>query len=211
MTFSLVAGETLYARAYDGAASVQVDPDLIQAVRPALELMTNRGGPATRVRVDVGQTGFWLGREFRTFKQLNLATGTPYIVKVVSPVNFILQALDLTIESGTIEVDIYVGGTEGGTFSETLPVFGRNSMTDRPSPFYTPQIVITAGGTHTGGTLLRVARLKVANATAQQQTIGIGGGGGDESGNPPGTYYLRMTAIETPVVGIINAYWEERP
>jgi len=176
------------------------------------DLMTDGGtGPNRRFRVDVGQTGFFAGREFRTFKELNIAISSTYVIKAVVPINVILFGLAVQAEAGHLRLATVVGGTEGGTFSETLPIFGRNNMSERPTPFYTTQIALTAGGTHTGGTEIDVLRLKANNNTNQAFTVGAEGG--DERGVAAATYYFRLQNLSATdaITGVFSARWEERP
>jgi len=176
------------------------------------DLLTDGGdGPNRRWRVDVGQTGFFGGREFRTFKELNVAASTTYVIKAVVPINLILFGLTVSAETGHVRLATVVGGTEGGTFSETLPIFGRNNMSERPTPFYTPVVVLTAGGTHTGGTEIDVVRVKTNNNQNQSSTVT--GEGGDERGVAVGTYYFRLENLSATdaIVGAFSARWEERP
>lgn len=178
---------------------------------PPFDLLTDGGtGPNRRLRVDVGQTGFFGGREFRTFKELNIAASTTYVIKAVVPVDLILFGIQLSLESGHMRLATVVGGTEGGSFSETLPIFGRNNMSERPTPFYTPVVVLTAGGTHTGGTEIDVLRLKTSANTVQAASVT--GEGGDERGVAAATYYFRLQNLSATdaIVGTFSARWEER-
>lgn len=179
---------------------------------PPLDIMTDGGnGPNRRLRVDVGQTGFFAGREFRTFTEINIAASTTFVVKAEVPINVILFGLKVVIESGQLRLATVAGGTAGGTFSGTLPIFARNNMTERPEPFYTSQVVLTSGGTHTGGTEIDVFRLKVNANTNQASTVGAESG--DERGVAAATYYFRLQNLSATdaVVGVFSARWEERP
>lgn len=180
------------------------------SIVPPFDLMTDGGdGPNRRIRVDVAQTGFFGGREFRTFKELSISAGSSYIVKAVVPINLILFGLDLALDDGHLRLYTYAGGTEGGTFSESLPVIPRNTMTEVPVP-YSTQIGLTAGGTHTGGVLLDVIRLKVEAATGSASSVGSSQN--DERGVIAGTYYFHFENIGMgSVVGTFKARWEERP
>lgn len=190
----------------DGSHAEQV------LAHPPVDLLTDGGdGPNRRVRVDVGQTGFFAGREFRTFRELNIAASTTLVIKAVVPINVILFGLKASIESGQLRLATVAGGTPGGSFSETLPIFGRNNMSERPEPFYVPQVVLTAGGTHTDGTEIDVLRLK-ANANTNQAST-VGAEGGDERGVAAATYHFRLQNLSATdaVVGVFSARWEERP
>lgn len=171
-----------------------------------------------RLRVDVAQTSFFEGREFRTFKELNIATGSTYVVKAVVPINIVLFGLDVNIEGGHLRLGTYVGGTEGGAYSETLPVFNANNMSsgiDRRKNYsgsvYAAQVVLTAGGTHVGGTELDVVRVLASNATAHSQSVGAAPQ--DERGIAAATYYFRLLNLSgtDAITGTFKARWEERP
>lgn len=172
-------------------------------VQPVEDLLTDKGsGPNRRLRVDVGQTGFFAGREFRTFFEFS----ADQVIKAVVPVDIILFGLEVILTAGLLRIETVVGGTEGGSFSNTLPIFPRNTMSERPQPFYTPQVVLTSGGTHTGGTVIDVLLNKTADVTNFSSSVGAENS--DERGIGAGTYYLRLTG--TAAIGIIKARWEER-
>lgn len=180
-------------------------PDGSYRVTPIEDLLTDGGdGPNRRLRVDVGQTGFFSGREFRTFHEFTTDT----VFKVVVPINTILWFLDINLLEGECRLESVVGGTEGGSFSNTLPIFGRNNMTERPEPFYTNQVVITSGGTHTGGTILDVLLNKTSDNSNFASSVGTATG--DERGVAANTYYLRLT-VTGITRGILKVWWEERP
>ncbi len=183
---------------------------------PPFDLLTDGGnGPSRRLRVDVGQTGFFAGHEFRTFREFATATTATFVVKISVPVNTILFEFHVQGEAGTVRVETLRPGSgivEGGTFSETLPVMSTNTMTEKPQPAYAPQVVLTAGGTLTGdgipgATLLDVSRVKAADNSNFATTVG--GEGGAERGVPPAIFYWRFTF--TGFIGVIKSRWEERP
>lgn len=163
-----------------------------------------------RLRVDAGQTGFFEGREFRTFYELNIATGTSVYIRFTSPVNFIIFEQSLTLDSGSIRFTALTGATPAGTYSTVLPVIGKNRMTTRKAPFYSAQSTVATGGTATGGTIVELFRVVAANATAQQQTVL--GAASTERGLPAGTYYLRLENFgNNAATGVYTLIWEERP
>jgi len=193
-----------------GAPSVQHDDipgNLVPAVVALVpgDLLTDENGPNRRLRVDVAQTGFFAGREFRTFREFATAFTGTYIVKVIAPVDYIIFEIGAECDGGQIRLESVAGGTEGGSFAETLPVIPRNSMLDAPA--HAPQLELTAGGTLTGGTTLDVLRLKTD--TNSQRRFSIGENINSERGNGPGTIYLRATC--TDFTGVIRGWWEERP
>lgn len=173
------------------------------------DLMTDGGyGESRRIRVDTGQTGFFAGREFRTFYEFSISTGTSVYIKFVSPVDFILFEQVLQVDAGGVRFSAMTGGTEGGTFT-ALPIIGKNRMAERPSPYYEAQVTAGAGGTHTGGTAVEVFRVVSAGATAQAATVG--GQLSTERGLPAGTYYLRLECLgNSTATGVYSIFWEER-
>ena len=182
-----------------------------QISHPPFDLLTDGGtGPSRRLRVDVGQTGFFAGREFRTFREFSIAAGETLTLKFVVPINVILMQQGVELDSGSIRITNSVGGTPGGTFSETLPVLPKNNMSDRPTPFYTPQVVVTAGGTIAGATALDIHRVVAATATAQQSTVG--NVVGDERGIAANTYHVSYANFGSgSATGTLFFIWEDRP
>lgn len=179
------------------ASFVQLNPDL----------MTDGGyGERRRVRVDVGQTGFFAGREFRTFKEWEVATTSSYVIKAVVPINIILFELNVQIEEGSVRIETVSGGTAGGTFSESLPIFATNNMSEKPQPAYVNAVTLTAGGTHTGGTVLDVLRAKASGNSNFSASVGSSIA---ERGVSANTYYFRITL--TAAIGTFKARFEERP
>ena len=163
----------------------------------------------SRLRVDVAQTGFFLGTEFRSFYEFNIPSGENRVIKFTSPINFILFDQSLTVDAGGIKYTAEITGTEDGTYT-SLPVIGKNRMTIRPTPYYSAQATLGVGGTFSGGTTVDVARIVTAGASAQQVTVG--GRSSDERGLPAGSYYIRLTNISNGAsTGVYSLFWEERP
>ena len=179
----------------------------VEAYPPKI-LMTDDDGDYARVRVDVGQTGFFAGREFRTFYDFTINDGATFVLKAVTSVNVILYDFTVDVELGDIEVELLGGGTEGGTFSINLPILKTNNMTDASD--YASNVVMTANGTHTGGTAFDKFRIfvgdnlsKIGTKTASEQyPIGFA----------PGTYYIKLKNLvgNKQAKGIFRARWEER-
>lgn len=170
-----------------------------------------------RLKVDAARTSFYEGREFRSFKELNIAASATYVIKVVVPINIILSGLEFSLDSGWLRASSAIGGTEGGSFSETLPRIMANNMSggvdhrnDYSGAVYQPQTTITAGGTHTGGTELDVVRVKVSGISTQ--AITVGSTPSDERGIAANTYYFRLLNLSgtDTITGTFKVRWEER-
>lgn len=186
---------------------VNIDADIVNTQgRPrdaGLVAAVNPGGTLIRQN-----PAFFQGKEFRTFRRIDIPTSTPLVIRAVVPINVILQGLGVSIVSNRLLLETVVGGTPGGVFSENLPIFNRNNMSG--TPVYAPQVTLTAGGSHSGGTVLDVIDLLTGSGgNAQTQTVGVSAG--DDRGIAPGTYYFRLTATGGNVAGVFSARWEERP
>lgn len=159
----------------------------------------------SRLRVDVGQTGFWAGREFR----FDLEVDGAIVVKFSSPIDFILQSQTLESRDGIATFTAYksADGVAGGTFtSDGIVNLPNNAMSDAPS--YTKQIAITSGGTFTpnvGAVPREQITVKASTSTAQRQTVG--GAAIQERGLPAGDYYLMFTGDNASY----RLVYEERP
>ena len=175
---------------------------------PPLKLMTDDNGAYSRVRVDVGQTGFFAGREARTFYEFSIASGATQVIKVVSPVDTILQQFSVEIDLAEIRLELLVGGTEGGTFGTPLPIFKTNTMSTASS--YTPQITMNRGGTHTGGTVVDLL-IAVSGANANK-AVSSSASEALPQGFAAGTFYIKLINTDGATAkGIFRARWEERP
>lgn len=175
---------------------------------PPTKLMTDDDGDYARLRVDVGQTGFFAGREFRTFYEFSIASGSTAVIKVVTPVNTIVQTFGAELDLAELRVELRAGGTEGGTFSTALPVIPANSMTTASD--YTAQVTMQTGGTHTGGVVYDLLKLysgaNVNKAVASTATEDL------PQGFSAGVYYITLQNTDgATATGIFRARWEERP
>lgn len=197
---------------------VEVD-DPIDVLLPQV-LITGGGigGNSPRIRVDVGQTGFFARRTWSInyeFASTNPIAATPLVFRFIIPVNFIINAHTLSIDQGGMTLRTYSAsqGTAGGTFSTTHPPVSENSMTENAA--YTFQTQIASGGTFTptaGQLPLTPLRVRTAGATAQQSSVG--GEAVSEKGRAAGTYYAvlaRMTGVSGDCTGVYSIVIEERP
>lgn len=180
------------------------------------DILTSSREKYRRIRVDIAQTGFFEGREFRTFREISIASGATLVMRVIAPVNTILQHVGLTLDSGSIKLRTVAGGTPAGTFDSPLPVIPKNTMAGGefpapPLPLYVAKNSVSSGGTGlSGGVDIDVLRLVVANATGQRSSVG--GSQDDARGVGPGTYYWVFQNFGTgTATGVFSSFWEERP
>ena len=175
---------------------------------PPLKILTDDNGDYARLRVDSGQTGFFAGREARTFYKFSIASGASQVIKVASPVNTIVQSFSLETFLAEIRTELVVGGTEGGTFSTALPILKTNTMSTTSS--YMPQVTMNVGGTHTGGTVVDLL-ISISGAN-KNKSISAGATENLPQGFSAGTFYIRLINTDGATAsGIFRARWEERP
>lgn len=175
-------------------------------------LATRRELEYARERVDVANTAFWEGKEFRASYEYAVAA-TPLVFRFDSPVPFILQFQSLTCDTGNIRFRAYrsTQGTEGGTFANVIPVY-QQSMLPESLPLAS-QVSLTTGGTFTpavGQAAVETIRIRTSGATAQRTSVT--GAIGDERGLAAGIYYLELGRIDgtDTAEGVFDLKWEER-
>lgn len=198
-------GLSLWAISIQGNAEVYATDEPVTGALPDY-VFTGSNQGTSRLRVDVGQTGFFERREFRISEELTIPTGTSLVYRFESPVNFILWEQVIECDANLLKFEAIVGGTEGGSFTP-VTIWGKNRMTEQPE--YARQVTVSKGGTVTGGQVAEVLRLQAAGATAQR--VSVGNAVGSERGLPAGVYYLKLSAIGGDVTGTFALVWEERP
>lgn len=178
-----------------------------------VDVLTSSGTPGVRrVQVDIGQTGFFAGREFRSFRELAI-TATPLVVRVIVPAGLkgiILQDVQLSCYQGSIQMRSYRVATPGGSWA-SVPVWPNNGIPDVAG--YVGQVTVEQGGTITSPSQQSDTIVAYANETGKSSTTTVSGLHG-ERGLPPGTYYLEFSRLSDTTVdglGIFSAIWEERP
>lgn len=178
------------------------------------DLLTSDKPGFRRVQVDVGQTGFFEGRDFRLIRKLNF--NTTIIYKFSSPVDFILFEQGFSCSVGDFEFFAWRSGdvTETAPFNTELPIFGKNISSEYRSfnggP-YQAQATVSTGGTLSipdRSRYVDYARLATSNATAQRVTVG--GPANSQRYLAAGDYYLEFVPAAASE-GAFQIAWEERP
>ncbi|MDQ8050734.1 hypothetical protein [Luteibacter sp.] len=175
------------------------------------DVLTSSALGVRRVQVDIGQTGFFAGREFRAFRELTI-TATPLVIRVVVPgalkgIN--IQDMHLTCWQGSIALRAWRLGTPGGTWT-SVPVWPNNAIPDVPG--YVGQVTIDQGGTLTTPSQQSDALIAYANESGKSSVTSLAGLHG-ERGLGPGTYYMEFSRLPGTTVdgmGVFTAVWEER-
>lgn len=162
-----------------------------------------------RATVENMSLGFRLGRQYRTFFEFELASGSSAVIKVVCSKDFLLQSQNFFVNSGSIRFSAVVGATESGSFSSILPIVGKNRA---PSYLvgnvYTSGMVLSSGGSITGGTEVEVMRFASQGTTTHQSTVN--GPMDNPRALPSGTYYLKLSNTDNSnSIGVYTIEWEE--
>lgn len=161
----------------------------------------------TENTVDISEIGFWQGRQFRSFLELNISAGQSVVVRFTAASDFILKKQDIAVDAGSLKLTALRGGTSGGSWS-AMPVISKNIMSVTQP--VTPKNSIETGGTVTGGTAVEIVRIVASNATAQASTVG--GSGSDQRGLAAGVYHIKLENIGNgAVTGVYTIIFEERP
>ena len=181
----------------------------------AQDIVTSGKEGFRRLQVDQGQTGFFEAREFRFLRKIRGAI----TLKFVSAVDFILYEQVFGISSGAYEFHAWRPNNveETVTFTTDLTPYvinknDSNEYRDYGGDRYQSQVTILSGGTieiTNAEDYMDYAEMRTSGSTAQRSSV-------SQSGNtqrylPAGTYYLQFSSLESPIRGVYQIGWEERP
>lgn len=185
-----------------------------------MNVTSDLGSGFDRQRVDVGQTGFFEGREFRSYFEFSIDAGTSLAVgatrnfRFSSPVDFILQSQIIEVDKGGVRIRAFTGATDGGGWS-AVPIIAKNRSPERrqfPIGYYVGQATFSTGGTFSGGTEVDVLRARTASQSVSASNVGAVQDAARYL--PAGTYFLIMqplAGVNDASEGTYSLSWEERP
>lgn len=185
-----------------------------------MNVTSDLGSGFDRQRVDVGQTGFFEGREFRSYFEFSADAGTSLAVgatryfRFTCPVDFILQGQTVEVDKGGVRLRAFINATGSGVWT-TVPIVAKNRSPARrqfKTGYYVGQATFDTGGSFTGGTEVDVLRARTASQTVAAANVGASQD--DVRYLPAGTYYLIMqplVGVNDTSEGIYSLSWEERP
>ena len=175
-------------------------------VNPVTDSFEQAHGLHGRLFVETGSVNPTENRQYFMFHEFSMSASGTEIVKVVITGDTVMNAFSIKVMSGTARVEIVVGGTEGGTFSQTIPlrpVNGMSTATPRTST-----TVMTSGGTLTGGTTMDLFLVNTGDNV--NQSSGVTSGEDFAIGFPAGTYYIRVKNTDnSTAAGLVKALWTE--
>ena len=167
-----------------------------------------------RLRVDPGQTSFWEGREFRAFYEFSIPLAGHVLLKLETPIDFIVQDINFEVDTGGLRADLILGATDVGPWTP-LAVVPTNVMSDpnRRFPYYVGQITTFTGaaGAFTGGTIVDTVRVRSSSQSVAAQNVSQAQD--SPRGRPPGSYFIDLTSLDgvnDTTRGIFAIRWEER-
>ena len=159
-----------------------------------------------RMFVDVGGFNPVANRDYFMFHEYSIAAGATEVIKVAITSDTVMKAFSIKVMSGKARVEIVAGGTAGGSFSQSIPIFPVNGMSSAIPRNSTT--VMTSGGTQTGGTVMDLFLVNTGDNV--QQSSGVTSGEDFAIGFPAGTYYIRVTNTDnSTAAGLIKALWTE--
>lgn len=159
-----------------------------------------------RAQVSELNTGFFDGRQFRMFVDLNIPKGGTVWVRHTIGANFILYDQRLSMLSGEVRWSA-LAATSSSPGPWTPATFRRrNQMTSQPQPLYISTSTMetsSAPDAATGGIEVDVMR-----ASGSANIIQNAG----PRGLAPGVYHAKITNVgKEAAVGVYDWWWEERP
>jgi len=185
------------------------------------DLLTSDRFAVRRVQVDPANTGFFDGREFRFFRELDIPAGTSLWTRITVPSGedgIIVRNQTVEAEAGTLRFRVWTdtGLTTPPTFSEpdglTSNVLPNNTLPSAPA--HTRATVFENGGDADpvfdgDPVLLDILRSRSSGSTSKATSNYIQAGG--ERGIGPGTYWLQFEALgNADVTALYNLIFEER-
>ena len=175
-------------------------------LNPKTDFFEQVHGMHGRMFVDASNINPADNDHFFMFHEYTVAASGVEVVKVVITGDTIMQAFTIQVMAGSARVEIVTGGTEGGTYSQTVPVLPVNNMSTAAPK--TSTTTVTSGGTHTGGTTLDLFLVNTGDNI--NQSSGVTVGEAFSFGFAAGTYYIRVTNTDNSTSnGLIKALWIE--
>lgn len=190
------------------------------------DLLTSKKEAIRRVQVDVGNTGFFDGRENRYFREFVIPPGSSWWIQVTVPENgIILRSQNILLSDGqirfrawrdlTIDATFVAPGTPADAHTNDAALcsglFRQNGLPSAPNPATLTQIVHSdAEVSVSGGECSESERIRTSGATAQKQSVGFTAD--DERGVAAGVYHLELQSLGTggDAAGTYTLKFEER-
>lgn len=173
------------------------------------DLYTSDNPKFRRLRVDNGQSSFFQGREYRTYREFSIPAGGNWALKVNVNEDIILWDITVSVDGGGVRMrTVYDDSTvvEISPFDTPIRVLPKNGMSE--APVRSTTTVIRNGGSFENGDEIDRHRIVANDQPNIRQTVG--GRQGSERGVRSGVYYIQLQNLfNTAATGTISSWWEE--
>lgn len=163
-----------------------------------------------RLRVDSGEAGFWMGRQFGISYEFSITART--VIRFANTVDTLLYSASIHIDAGDLRYRVFGSpddSIETVAFNTTITPVPLNTMTFNPG--YAATTTVMTGGDidETGLVPFPVARVRAADNSNFRQTSGVNSG--STRGFGPAFAYVVMELLDaTTTTGVVDYRFEER-
>jgi len=170
-------------------------------------LSSNKEG-TRRIKVSEGDTCFFEGRQFYTFKEFDIPNNSSETIKVVAQGDTIVQRFGASLLIGGLRIELVTGGTEQSGFTGQLSALQSNNTSVAPDR--TATVSFENGGDHTGGDVVDLLLLDAGTDRGNRQPLSSNVTEDLLLGFSAGTFYIRLTNTgNEDCRGVFRARWEE--
>lgn len=165
----------------------------------------------SRIKTDSDQAAFWIGTQFRAFKEITLASGASLYLKMERPCNIVIRGFSMSVNAGEMRCEIYRNASLSGTWNSSLLVIPKRELSGSELPSYSAQCSISSGGAFSGGTLYDLMHVKTSGNSQQGSTVG--GEMNNQLAAPGGSVgcYKFTNPGNSSATAIFSLWWEELP
>jgi len=172
------------------------------------DLLSSKKEGTRRIKVSEGDTCFYEGRQFYTFKEFDIPNNSSETIKVVAQGDTIVQQFGASLLIGGLRIELVIGGTEESAFTGSLPTLQANNTSVAPDR--TATVSFDNGGDHTGGDVVDLLLMDAGGDRGNRQPTMSNVTEDLLLGFSAGTFYIRLTNIgNEDCRGVFRARWEE--
>ncbi len=172
------------------------------------DLLSSKKLETRRIKVSEGDTCFYEGRQFYTFKEFDIPNNSSETIKVVAQGDTIVQQFGASLLIGGLRIELVVGGTEQSAFTGSLPTLQANNTSIAPDRDAT--VSFDNGGDHTGGDVVDLILMDAGSDRGNRQPTQSNATEDLLLGFAAGTFYIRLTNTgNEDCQGVFRARWEE--
>lgn len=149
--------------------------------------------------------GFWQGRQWRMYREFNLAQNAQTTIRLTAGKPFLLQGQSLYVDGGAIRAVIVTApATSPGPWASMPTIFGKYLLAGAGTSAFVVDVSTTTGAI-TGGNEREVLRATGGAGNNNSTGVDIFGW----RALPAGTYYIQLTGTGSTNTGIYAIEVEE--